>query len=514
MDDLEGFEELFGMDITNDYLTETFNSGPITFENLFEETDLRKFNSIVPDDISSFLDTEIIEVDEDIKITEDVFNINVKNVENVYDRNNNNCDSDDLKDKLSLWNNLDLGIEGACQIKEELIESSDIDMANNPSLYPLGVACNVNEVPFIDFHQVPTMDHMSKNGQIRIIENNEECVNKTTRDQIQHNGVNIVENPKLKTKYSILPIVTHERAEDKKLKHKKGNQSPMRKSHIKDSKSFHFCNLCPFKTKEKSIIRMHQSFVHKMDATKSEKKTSSQKLETNGRSYQHNPPKDYRSNKSETIAKKKLAPVIKSINKQPTPKNFILPTIQNGLQGSRNDNAFPTTNLQHLQEVKVETAGSQLFTLTPSELFLSSGVMTTPSGVMTTPSGVMNVVNCQVINPAPKKPVSILPKQPDYLINKVHQINGNISEKSNVRLFRNNQERQRRYENKSALDSVKDMVPKLKYLTKPSKVTILSETMEYVKILQKTEKADLEEWEAQKKKFIRLKSKYKSLYHL
>jgi len=496
MEDLEGFEELFGMDITSDYLTESFNTGPLTFENLFEETDLRKFDSIVPDDISSFLDTEITKVGEDIKITEDVFDINIGN---VYDRNNNKCDSKDIEDKFSLWDNLDLGIEGVCQIKEERMESSDIDIANNPSVSP-----SSNIVPFIDFH-LPTIDHMSRIGQVDYNENKEkkastdddkEGMKKTAKDQIHYNGVNIVENSKPKAKYSILPIVTHERAEDEKRNHKKGNQSPIRKSHIKDSKSFHFCNLCPFKTKEKSIIRMHQSFVHKMDATKSEKKHSSQKSETIGKSYRQDPPKDYPSKKSQTIAIKKLAPVIKSSNKKcttlvkPELTNFCLPTIQNVLQGSKNDNAFPTSTLHG--EVKVETAGSQLFTLTPSSEFF------TPSGVV------------KVINPTPKKPVSILPKQPEYLINSFHQISENISQKSEVRLLRNNQEKQRRNENKSALDAVKDMVPKLRYWEKASKVNILKETMEYVKILQNTEKADLEEWEAQKKKFMKLKSKYKS----
>jgi len=524
MEYLEGFEELFGLDITNDYLTESFNTGPITFQNLFEETDLRTFDSI-PDDISSFLNSETTEVEEDIKITEDVFNIHI---ENVNDMNNNKCDSEDTKDNFSLWDNLDLGIEGGCHVKQELMESSEIDMKNKHSVSPPSLVCNFNEVPFIDFDKVPIMDHnpMSKTANLDLNEikeertnkNIKEYMNKTIGDQNQHNGVNIVENSKLKAKYSILPIVTHDRAEDKKGKHKKGNQSPVRKSHIKDSKSFHYCHLCPFKTKEKSIIRMHQSFVHKMEVIKSEKKISSQKSETIGRSSRHDPPKDYQSNKSQTIAIKKLAPVIRSSTKKlvkPTQKSFNLPTVQNGLQGIRNENVLPNSTLQCLQEVKVETAGSQLFTLTPSgELFMPSGVVnvnnSTPNSELFLPSGVVNVVNCKVIEPAPKKPVSILPKQPDYIINTFHQINGNISEKSNVRLLRNNQERQRRNENKSALDAVKDMVPKLRYLTKPSKVTILNETMEYVKILQKTEKADLEEWEAQKKKFIKLKSKYKS----
>jgi len=78
------------------------------------------------------------------------------------------------------------------------------------------------------------------------------------------------------------------------------------------------------------------------------------------------------------------------------------------------------------------------------------------------------VTSCKVIRPAPNKPIIILPKGPDYLLNRFQQNSSNLPEQINLRMLLNAQERKRRSDTKGSLEVVKNMVPNLRFVEKPS----------------------------------------------
>jgi len=391
MEGLEEFEELFGLDITdNYYLSESFNNGPINSDNLFEEAEMEHFDSIVPDDISRFLDTEITElkVDEEITIPEDIFNFNLETVSDQSDIYNNQSNAINFMDSL-VYNHLDPGIDEECQVKQEhpempevvkqglsepweivkqeLPELPEIEQKCNFSISHPNLDCNVNEVPFVV--------SLNGNGHVSI---NENVKNSDNKKRTHQNGVNIVKNFKLEA----TPVVNHNRD------YRKFN--PINKADSKGVRSFHFCELCPFKTKEKSIFRMHQSFVHKIEATKPGKKQPSQKTDTFRRSYRPAAPKKYLKKcapnsltNEHNTRKSEASPVLGS---QISPK---FPTIQN-------DNIFP-----------VDSSKVSCSAFPPGTGYLRS-ILKCSEGDL------FKVTSCKVIRPAPGKPVGIPPIDHDY----------------------------------------------------------------------------------------------------
>jgi len=592
MDGLEEFEELFGLDMTDNKLSESFYSGPINFDNLFEETEMEQFDSIVPDDITRFLDTEITEADDDNLIPEDISN---------YDP-------------------LDLGIDGMCQIKQELPVPESCQVKLEVPKFFISHP-DINQVPAIDFQNVSSFDN---NNHVPI---NENIINSDTKKKLHHNEDFLVKNLKIQEKF---PIVNHKTEKKRtQIPDFKGAQSPIRKGHTKDVKSFHFCDLCPFKTKDKSTFRMHQSFVHKIEATKSAKKPPSQKPETIKKSYKPAPPKTQghtfssknskdvkyfhfcdvcpfktkeksifrmhqtfvhkieatksekkpHSPKSEIIGRPyKPAPPKTEHQTIPVKKQYhltyepntrkskviplgslILPKLQTIQNGNQNNNtqpqpigdnifpdvnrlsfsAFPTTGTGYLQTHQngnhnnntqlqpfVDTNKLRCSAFPTGTGHLRSILKSSEgeSKVKTTefpfnssvnlflPLGDSNGTSGNLNQTAPNKSISILPKDPDYLLNRFQQTYPNLPEQMNQRHLLNALERKRRSDNKGSLEAVKNMVPKLRFVEKPTQITILKETLEYVKSLQKTEKDDSEELAVQRKKYKKLNEKYNSFF--
>jgi len=478
MDGLEEFEELFGLDMTDNCLSESFYSGPINFDNLFEETELGQFDSIVPDDISRFLDTQI---------TEDISNFNV-------------CNSSSM---VSLgYDPLYLGIDQvkqepqvpeSCQVKQEVPDF----FISHPDL---------NQVPAIDSQKASRFDN---NNHVPI---NESINNSDTKKRMNQNEDFVVKHLKLQEK---CPTVNHKT--DKKKVEKNS----------KDVKSFHFCDLCPFQTKEKSIFRMHQSFVHKVEATKTVKKPPSHKSETIRRSYKPVPPKTKRLPVKELpqshLTYEPKAKTRKSEVK-PALGSLILPKLQTIQNGNQNNNTQPQPFKDHMFPVDVNKLSCRAFPTGTGQLRSILKSSEGESKVKTTefpfnssvnlfmPSGVFNGTGCKLILPAPNKPINILPKDPDYLLNRFQQTNPNLPEQINQRHLLNALERKRRSDNKGCLEAVKNMVPKLKFVKKPTQITILKETLDYVKSLQKTENDDSEMLEVQRNKFKKLNEKYNSFF--